>query len=312
MGKIDDITKKYVSQNYIFADIFNHFLFGGNQVIKPEQLKERDISEIALPYGDDGSTSVQKYRDILKILQIMEDGKAVYVLLGTELESKINYAMPPKNMLYDAINYTGQVSSIAKKYICEKGKGLSGDEYLSGFTKKDKLLPVITLTLYLGNKKWDAPMSLHEMFNEDSRDYAQFIPDYRINLISPEAMSEDEIEKFHTDFRQVMKFIKYSRDKNELRNMLNQDKSFETVDRDTANVINVVTKSKLKISGKEKSIDMCKAVNDLIEEGREEGREEEKLSSIRNLMETMKLTTQQAMDALKISASDQQHYLSLL
>ena len=47
-------------------------------------------------------------------------------------------------------------------------------------------------------------------------------------------------------------------------------------------------------------------------QGRVEGREEEKLSSIRNLMETMKLTTQQAMDALKISASDQLHYLSLL
>ena len=47
-------------------------------------------------------------------------------------------------------------------------------------------------------------------------------------------------------------------------------------------------------------------------QGRVEGREEEKLSSIRNLMETMKLTTQQAMDALKISASDQPHYLSLL
>jgi hypothetical protein len=48
------------------------------------------------------------------------------------------------------------------------------------------------------------------------------------------------------------------------------------------------------------------------EEGREEGREEEKLSNIKTLMETMKLTAQQAMNALRISDTDQKHYLSLL
>lgn len=33
MGKPDAVTKKYVSRNDIFADIFNHFLYGGKQVI---------------------------------------------------------------------------------------------------------------------------------------------------------------------------------------------------------------------------------------------------------------------------------------
>ena len=47
-------------------------------------------------------------------------------------------------------------------------------------------------------------------------------------------------------------------------------------------------------------------------EGRQEGRQEEQISSIRNLMDTLKLTAQQAMDALKISETDQQRYLSLL
>ncbi len=42
------------------------------------------------------------------------------------------------------------------------------------------------------------------------------------------------------------------------------------------------------------------------------GREEEKVASIKNLMDSLKLTAQQAMDALKISAADQQRYLSLL
>ena len=44
--------------------------------------------------------------------------------------------------------------------------------------------------------------------------------------------------------------------------------------------------------------------NSKIAEGREEGREAERLSSIRSLMETMKLTAVQAMDALKIPAEE--------
>ena len=47
-------------------------------------------------------------------------------------------------------------------------------------------------------------------------------------------------------------------------------------------------------------------------EGREEGRGEEQLSSIRNLMKTLKLTAQQAMDALEIPPSDQKNFLAML
>ena len=40
-------------------------------MIKPEHLKERDITEIALPFGNETDEPVQKYRDVLKALRIM-------------------------------------------------------------------------------------------------------------------------------------------------------------------------------------------------------------------------------------------------
>lgn len=55
---------------------------------------------------------------------------------------------------------------------------------------------------------------------------------------------------------------------------------------------------------------------DILNQGRAEGHTEgivqATLSSIRNLMETMHLTVQQAMDALKIPASEQEKYASQL
>lgn len=66
MGKIDTVTKKYLSKNTIFADAFNFYVYDGEQVIKAEELKEMDTTEIILPYGENLSEPVQKFRDVLK------------------------------------------------------------------------------------------------------------------------------------------------------------------------------------------------------------------------------------------------------
>ena len=63
--KADTITKDYVKDADVFADIFNYYIYGGRQVILPEQLTERDSTKIALPYGADGAVvPVQKFRDV--------------------------------------------------------------------------------------------------------------------------------------------------------------------------------------------------------------------------------------------------------
>ena len=109
------------------------------------------------------------------------------------------------------------------------------------------------------------------MFDQTSRPLLRFVPDYKINLITPEGLSEEDLDKFHTEFRNVMKFIKYSDNKNALRNILEDDESFKSVSRDTANLINVVTKSHFKITEDEEVVDMCKAMMEIIEESKAEG-----------------------------------------
>jgi len=60
--------KKYISDTTVFADVFNFYIYGGDQVIRPEQLEERDPTEIVLPYGADGAAvPVQKFRDAQKL-----------------------------------------------------------------------------------------------------------------------------------------------------------------------------------------------------------------------------------------------------
>ena len=57
---------------------------------------------------------------------------------------------------------------------------------------------------------------------------------------------------------------------------------------------------------------MCKLMEDLQNEARDEGKKETLLDNIRSLMETMNLTAQQAMNALKIPADKQKEYVELI
>ena len=135
-------------------------------MIQPEKLREIDTTEMAILQGGDqkhqDSETVQKYRDILKKTVVKEDGETVYLLLGVENQTDIHYAMPVRNLIYDALQYGKQVSDITAENR-KTGKKRSGGEYLSGFYKEDKLTPVITLVIHFGTELWDGPESLHEM-----------------------------------------------------------------------------------------------------------------------------------------------------
>ena len=185
MSDKDTITKDYMQDKEIFADAFNFLLYGGRQVIKPEQLRPLDTTSIVLPYGDDSKPiPVQKYRDILKMVTAMEDDKAAYMLLGIENQSEIHYAMPVRNMLYDSIQYVAQVEETAKSHKMGDRMPETRAEFLSGFYKTDKLLPVITLTLYFGPDEWTAPKDLHGMLSADE-EILPFVDNYHLHLIAP-------------------------------------------------------------------------------------------------------------------------------
>ena len=94
MGKIDTVTKEYLSHNDVFADAFNFFLYGGRQVIKPDELRELDTTEMAVIRENGVSEAVQKFRDGLKEWAARAYGGTILAILGTESQAKIHYAMP--------------------------------------------------------------------------------------------------------------------------------------------------------------------------------------------------------------------------
>lgn len=274
--KADIVTKNYLKDPYIFADIFNYYIYGGKQVIKPNELTERDTAKIALPYGSDGeAVAVQKFRDVQKLYAAKTDGKALYILFGIESQANVHLAMPVRNGLYDMMDYASQVEQIAKlhKRNDKRKKKPDKDEFLSGFWREDRLIPSITLTIYFSPEPWDAPLSLSEMMGEMSPQTRAFLNDYRIHLMAPAQMSDDEIMQLDSSMREVLLFIKYSKDNKSLEKIVQSEDRFKGLERRAADVIEVITKSGLKFKPGEEVVDMCEAIKQIRLESERVGEE---------------------------------------
>ena len=68
-----------------------------------------------------------------------------------------------------------------------------------------------------------------------------------------------------------MLYIKYSKDKNKLQKVTQADESFQKLDRQAAEVINVTTNSKLKYPEGKGKIDMCLALEEMRMDSKIEG-----------------------------------------
>ena len=171
---------------------------------------------------------------------------------------------------------------------------------LSGFRKEDKLIPVFTLTIYFGSDPWDGPLCLHDMMELRDPRMKQHIQNYRLNLIEPSTLSKDELQKFQTSFREVMGYIKYSKNADELL-AFTKDNPRMLLEVSAARVIGTMTGTNISYEeAKEGRIDMCKAIEDLMRtseeqghieghiEGKRDGRNEERAKILASLVKLVK------------------------
>ena len=267
MGTVDIVTKEYMRENAIFADAFNYLIYGGKKVIDPAGLTEVDTATSAVGKKD----ALQKYRDVLKAAVIKQDEKMSYVLLGVENQTDVHYAMPVRNAIY-ALQYGKQVSDIAAGHRRSQKdySGKTGGEYLSGFFKEDHIKPVITLVIHFGAEEWDGSLSLHEMMPIRDMEILSYVENYRIHLIDPAKLTEEELNKFSTSMREVMGYIKYSNNKEKLLDFLRTD-THKSIEMNAARVIKTITKTPIKISEEKEGIEMCQAIEELIAESEARG-----------------------------------------
>lgn len=122
-------------------------------------------------------------------------------------------------------------------------------------------------------------------------------------------MTEEEIEEFQSSLKEVMLYIKYSKDKQKLRELTRKNKNFRRMERRAAEVISVTTNSRLKIQEGQEVVDVCAAIEEMkmdsrlegIIEGRIDGRIEGFIEAYRETDFSLRDTVQRVAEKFNLS-----------
>ena len=271
--EMDVCWKEYFRDNARYADVINGIGCAGQQLVHAEDLQEADSQTIVgnwlrIPR----KSSRVRIRDMVRKVAFGVN----FAIVGFENQEKVDFCMPLRCMVYDAGEYEKQAGKIRKKL--RKQKELSAEEYLSGFRKNDRLYPVVTFVLYGGKEAWDGPESLHDMLDwtDVPEGLKGFVADYPLHVVRIREFENTDV--FQTDVKQVFDFIRCSGDRAALAELVQKDEAYQAMEEDAYELVtqyvkaNRLVRVKDEYKGKDGKVNMCQALEELIEEGRAEGR----------------------------------------
>ena len=103
-----------------------------------------------------------------------------------------------------------------------------------------------------------------------NKNLLNFVQDYQIHLIDPAMLRAEDLKRFSSSLREVIGYIKYSKDKKRLSEFLT-DNPRMLIEANAARVIKAVTNTPLDIPEGADVIDVCKAVEEMMNESEERG-----------------------------------------
>ena len=155
MQEQDVVSIEYLENTERFADLLNGYVFAGKQVIKPQDIQERN--RVITKRRAQKLESKVVIRDVMRKVFF---GMNV-VVISLENQTDIHYAMPVRVLSAEAVIYEKQWKERQEEH--REKKDLKGAEFVSGFAKDDKLLPTFTIVVYFGSKPWDGPSSTRQI-----------------------------------------------------------------------------------------------------------------------------------------------------
>lgn len=293
--------KSFFESNHRYADVINGIGCEGRQFVKDTDLQEVD------------SAYKGKARDLLRKTAFGVN----FALVGIESQETVDYKFPLRNLHYEVDQYEKQAAGIRKE-IKGKKTALTAGEYLYGFGKDSRLYPVVTFVIYSGKEPWDGPMSLHDIidFSDIPQELQNKISNFSINLVDVRRLDDTSI--FQTDVKYVFDFIRCAENKEKLYELVQNEPYYREMDEEAYNIVSLYTNSlelaKIEAEkGKEGKRDVCQAIKELIEDGRQEGIKEgikEGIDKI-NLL-NQKLIAQNRMEDMKRAMIDHEFQNKLL
>ena len=189
---MNQILKQYFSDPGRFADLFNGFLFSDGMKVSPENLTDCEEEQLSEGSSAEQNPLIDPGKVIRKRAVI--DGEEVELCLYVMIDEKeADPFLPLTIRSLEALSYQRQ------------------REAWRNSTEGTKIVPVISLALYLGKKAWDGPGKLTDLLDPKGAAICRKAGgEFRVRLVSAQNMKRSEANSLTTDVREILLGAKYA------------------------------------------------------------------------------------------------------
>ena len=225
----------------------------------------------------DTKISIEKLLDKLYKITLSNDESSTFCLMGLENQSKFDAHMLIRAGITSLLIYDWKLSL------------------------KEELKPVFIVVLNMSEEEWKGPTRLEDYFSkEDLELLGPLMVNVRMLVIDPYTMEEDEFDSLKTDLELILKIIKYKSDKNAFCSYISSEERFKKLDEVTSKLVAELIN--VDMDGEDDNV--CKAIEDLINDSKEEGRIEGEVNAIYKLRRDGILNLDVAADRLGLSLEE--------
>ena len=225
----------------------------------------------------DTKISIENLLDKLYKITLSNDESSTFCLMGLENQSKFDAHMLIRAGITSLLIYDWKLSL------------------------KEELKPVFIVVLNMSEGEWKGPTRLEDYFSkEDLELLGPLMVNVRMLVIDPYTMEEDEFDSLKTDLELILKIIKYKSDKNAFCSYISSEERFKKLDEVTAKLVAELIN--VDMDGEDDNV--CKAIEDLINDSKEEGRIEGEVNAIYKLRRDGILNLDVAADRLGLSLEE--------
>ena len=325
IGIKNDALQWYNSDLERYADLINGCIFKGKKMVKSEYLtyvprKKSVIQERRnIPYLDvlmkfaEDKTIVENTIFIESVALRTEsiedylshtDRERDFIFLHNHPENRFyiacegqadsDYAIPLREFMYDAMEYTDQLKSKRHKVKIDES------------TKY--ILPVFHMVLYHGWNQWKSKHRLQEMMyiSEEVEEFIDQVTDYQSYIID---IHEQEPELFTTEWADIFRLMRHSRKKEELKKYVDEHMDeLKMLSKDTRMLLAVLLDQyEIMKDGKVEVKDMCEAWDGAMQMYAEEAAEKEREKVIKEEREKAEKAERRLRSLFSILAKEHEY-----
>ena len=253
----DSACRSFFSNDTYFTSFSNAILFDGKQVIRPERLVRYE-NVMSLIIDDTKSAEDKKRR---RDIVVKTDVDGVCCLLSIEHQSTIDKNMVIRCGNYEMLEYLKQLKN----------------------KKLKRLVPQVIIVFYTGDKKWNTPLELNDYF-DIPEELKEYVNDWKIKVVDVKEIDASKIKDEQTRYfiEAIQEMYKGNYEGLHRRIKMNRDNFIYAA---------IITGSLdlIRDLPEGNEIDMCEGMERMAEgfrnEGRSEGKLEEKRSTLKEQLE---------------------------